>query len=270
MPDGAQNPFVAGTANLREATKWIIGAMVTTVIAVLAGGSLTSLGALHAEPRLYAALAGAGVAYLLAGVILWNALAIVTTETVSFDALIGADGVEAEVRKRIEKRMAPMLPDGCKTFAALAKRSEHYRNDHSKGSAKRYADFVAVVIALEPQLGFEYKRDRFVRLRRLLFSLMPIVIAGVGLFAWAANPKPPVTLSEAMVVDKLTLNEASAAIVAKAEGADCRAAVTPGARIAVLVVREEGDRTQLVTLMPEPKCPPVHLTQQFGRVFVPK
>ncbi|HEY8004637.1 MAG TPA: hypothetical protein VIE16_10445 [Phenylobacterium sp.] len=270
MTDASEDPFVAGTANLRETTKWLVGGMISIAVGVLAGSPLTNLGALDAGPRLATALAGAAVAYAVLGVLLWRALGVVAAETTSFSAMVAATGPDAAAARRIEARMSGLLPQGCSTFAELSAASARITADTSRGSTKRYDDFSAEVKALGPQLAFEFKRDRFVRLRRLIFALAPLVVAGVGLFAWAANPPAPRTLTDSPRYSQVTLDAASAAMIAQAQGQACHGVLHAGTVLRVLIVQEDEGRSQIVTLPAEPGCAPVRLVQQNGRIFLRK
>lgn len=265
MADGedSTNLFTAGVANFRETTKWLVAGTVAVAAGVLAGSPLTGLGSLEFGPRLGMAVGSAGLAFFLLGIILWRALGVVAADTVTASSLAHATGDEAAVRRRIEARLKDGLPFGCETLAMLELEGQLRADDDSSGSDARYGEFVAAMAAFNPALGFEYKRDRFIRMRNTTVMLMPVVILSIGVFAWATSPPDePSALTDTPVIKPLILNREAVALLPECYGRD-------RLEVRALVNAEfPGGRTDYVVLPTKADCPPVRLTRQNGRVFV--
>lgn len=271
--DAASDPFSAGSANLRETAKWLVGGIVTTAVAVLAGSPLTNLGALDVGSRMAVAIAGAVVAYGLLGVLLWKALQVIAADTVSVYQLAQATGAEAQVRRRLERRFAGSMPANCQTFALLDLEGQMRVDDQTAGHEARYDAFMEEMARFNQILGFEYKRDRFIRMRSAVVWLTPRVILGVGLFAWAANPPAePKPLTEQPRFSAVVLEADGVAALAPAIEARCYGGFRAG-RLhvpAVAVAHYANGRTDFITLPSAPGCDFVRLVEQNGRVFSAK
>jgi hypothetical protein len=269
LPDAPENQYLAGIANLRETTKWLVGGILTAAVGVLAGGPLTGLGALDIGPRLIAALAAAATALLILGYLLWKALGLVAADTISVADLADAmKGPNAAATHRVQTRLAGELPYGCNTFDELVAKSKEITADRSDGSDARYKALQKEIDALNPRLGFEYRREHFLRLRDSLFRFMPIAIVAVGIFAWAANPPPRRILSEKPTPTTISLTRQQAAALELEPGCLPTTDSAPLRFDAIVLEVAEG-RTEFITL-PTPRCPPIRLTRQDEVWFVPK
>ena len=271
-PDGQDEAFRGATANLRETAKWLIGGLVTTAVAVLAGSPLTGFGALEVGWRLWVAVGGALAAYLLLGRLLWLALQVVVADSITIAQLAEAERRGEAAPKRIAGRLRPRLPAGATTFREVTDRHRDLRTAAERGdpgALEVYTAFAADLRALGPQVGVEYKLDRFNLLRRRLFLEMPGVILGVTAFAWAANPPPPPqVLSGVPTRTSFQLDRDEALALAPAVSPACYRPTLSGglAGEGIVLVQLEG-RTEIVTLPPG-DCQPVRLARQNGRWFL--
>ena len=165
------------------------------------------------------------------------------------------------------------MPFGCKPLALLDLEGELRAKDEGPDGDRRYNEFVAAMAEFNPALGFEYKRDRFIQMRNTIIQLMPVVILSIGAFAWATNPPAdPKPLSDRPRLAPLVLEPAEMAALAPSLTPACYPAGERGrTTIRALVTAEFPDgRSDLVSLPVNAACPPVRLTQQNGRVFVPQ
>jgi len=266
--------FRGAVANLRDTAKWLVGGVVTTAVAVLIGSPLTNLGALDLGWRLFAAIIGAFVAYMLLGYLLWNALRVVVAGSITMAELADAEaagGSEAAVAKRVAERVKARMPCRLTTFRGILARNRELRDaaDTSDEADAAYEAFADALSALKAQIGFEHKLARFDGLRLRLFVLMPFVIAGVGVFAWAANPPPETrVLSDRPQRTSFLLSPDEALALAPAIMPACyRPTLSGGLAGEAIVLYQLEGRTEIVTLPPG-NCQPVRLTRQDGRWFM--
>jgi hypothetical protein len=125
---------------------------------------------------------------------------------------------------------------------------------------------------LMPEVAFEYKRDRLGELRATLFLLAPVIVAGVAVYAWAANPPDePKPLSSQPRLTTLSVDAAEALTLSSALTAACYPSTEPGRiRLPLVATAEYPGRTELITVPVVANCAPVRLTEQNSRVFAPK
>ena len=187
------SPYASATDKLRETTKWLFTGIVATAGAVFAGSSLTELGTLDPGWRL--TLAGAGLLLGFAG-LAWLARAAVAVLTVHLGTprMIAEKDEFAGVRTDLDAMFAGSWMYPATDFASQVSlvgaefdKSAEQRDDvwlergaALIGEATNTASFLIV-------------RRQFLRLVRHMWWQTMLMIAGFGLFAWAANPpeKPP-------------------------------------------------------------------------------
>lgn len=274
-PAGAD--FAGASANLRETAKWLVGGVVATAVGVLAGSPLTKLGSLDWAPRLWLALGGAVVTLALLGVLLWIGLSVIATEAINLRSLAALRGWEARRVRRLAMRFKDRWPGNASGMAEVLTKSDAL---YKAAIGKRDTDPEMVALAafqndlhvLMPEVAFEYKRDRLGELRGTLFVLGPVIVAGVAIYAWAANPPDePKPLSIEPRLAPITMSQAEALTLSSSLTAACyQAAGLDRIRVSTLVTAEYPGRTELITLPLAPRCAPVRLTEQNNRVFIPK
>lgn len=176
----------------RDIAKWIIGGVMATVIAILAGSSLTKLGSLDFtnDPlRLSLALGGAFVGLVGIGWFLHLALQVLLVEAGSVDNLADGNGAEwAAITARVNSLFAYDLKD-----------SEGKNRNVEALLAARHAstlaeDDLATLRRINSALGFLFIQQRYKRMIDNLPLVGMAAIIGLGLYAWAANPgekRPP-------------------------------------------------------------------------------
>lgn len=170
---------------LRDVAKWIVGSVAVTVAGVLAGSSLTALGALDPvddRGRLLLAAGGALVGLLALAFIFVHALAVLAPSGSSLVRLANEDSRSSLGKARsalyelndIDEQTYPLIdlldPENEDRPAAIEYLPKLYRTQ-----------------------GFAIVRYRFDMLLRRMSWCLPFVIGGLGIFAWAANPAPKST-----------------------------------------------------------------------------
>lgn len=263
--------FAAARANFSETAKWVIGGLLTTAIAVLAGSPLTKLGSLEWGSRLVTAILAATIAFAVLGLLLWLALGVIAADAISPRYLAQQTWLAGERVKRMERRLSGQLPPGFNTFREIANHASTLLEASSKGEAESKANtaFGMEIAKSMPLIKFEYRRQRFIELRNMMFVLMPVVIASVGLFAWAANPPAePRSLSEKPRLTEIAVDPQSVVALGAAVPIACYERMRDGgAGLKVLVLDELDGWSELVVL-PSPGCLPTRLREQNRRLFV--
>ncbi|HET9638806.1 MAG TPA: hypothetical protein VFP12_06335 [Allosphingosinicella sp.] len=166
------------TKYLRETAKWIVGGVVATAGAVLAGSSLTNLGSLDPREdcgRLGLAVAGAALGFLSIGWLMAKALDVFKISSVSLERLEKAgQGSEWEwLRKEVESEFG-LSAKGEESLTELLKSPRD-----------------PPVPSIRAAVPYFYVRSKFETLVWWLPWTVTGAAAGFGLFAWAANPPEP-------------------------------------------------------------------------------
>ena len=163
------------TKYLRETAKWIVGGVIGTAGAVLAGSSLTNLGALDpAEDgrRLALAVGGALVGFAAIGRLMSRALDVLYVPSVSLSRLLAAPAPSewGRLRSVVESEFG-LQKKGRGSLKVLLETPDD--------------DPVPTIAAMLP---YFYVRLKFAALIRSLPWTVLGAMIGFGLFAWAANP----------------------------------------------------------------------------------
>ncbi|ATE66459.1 hypothetical protein [Rhizorhabdus dicambivorans] len=192
-----QGLTAAGTA-LRETSKWLVGGVVATAASVFAGSSLSNLGSLDPRAdtlRLSLAVAGIAIGFVGLYLILKRAIAVLTVDSVNFRQLAAADaGTElAIISEAVDRKYEHAFPPGISSCEAFVSRVDQVKARGIEDAeahrflqqAKAFNDLIM------PDAGFLYVRLKFDRLVAILPAAVALVIFGIGIFAWAANPPEP-------------------------------------------------------------------------------
>jgi hypothetical protein len=184
------SPWSAASGQLRETAKWIVSGSFATGAGVLAGSSLTSLGKLDPVAdieRMAVAGAGGAVGILSLAILFAKASKVLTVEAASLTEIATATEKtwQAELRAKIDEKFAGRFPADAPNLASLRSKAN---------SAVDHADLLKDI---QMTLGFLRVKDMYERMMRILPICAFGALAGIGLYAWAANPgdkpitKPP-------------------------------------------------------------------------------
>jgi hypothetical protein len=206
--------YAAATENLRTATRWLLTAAAGAGAALVAGLQLTSIGSLGTSdwPRLAAAVGGlagglGAVGYMIfeASLLLtdkWITLAALEMERVNpllWDSRRRRDRRRLEDLDRIKKELqnyreefyrsvAESIPD---LYQRLSDANTKARESPSAEHAQAAADLRGAVDTLVQAANYSYIRSGFAALRRRLAMAGAVFVAGIVVFAYAANPPKP-------------------------------------------------------------------------------
>jgi hypothetical protein len=164
-------------AYLRDTAKWILGGVVGTAGAVIAGTSLSNIGSLDPVDdlgRLSVTAAGAVVGFAAIGFLFSKALDVFDVPAVDLPTVADArKGSEWTSLLNEINRQFPQLSakDGKSLKALIEDRSDE-----------------ALVERIAAMLSYLHVRSRFRTMTFWLFVLTPVAAIGFSVFAWGANP----------------------------------------------------------------------------------
>jgi hypothetical protein len=157
--------------HLRETTKWIVGGILATAGAVMAGSSLTNLGSLDPwddTGRLILAVGALAFGFFGIGLLLAKALGVFQVRSIDLERLKTATkGDWRDLKAEVEQEFV-LDASGANSLAGLK-------------DGEQLAEIEAV-------LPYLYIRMKFDRLVWWLPWTVLMAAIGFGTFAWAANP----------------------------------------------------------------------------------
>jgi hypothetical protein len=209
MPSAAAG-YAAATDNLRTATRWLLTAAAAAGAAMVAGLQLTSIGSLGAGdwPRLVAAAAGLAGALGAVGYMIFRTSRLLTDEWITLAHLELAqfrqrlhsphrrDKKQAEAidhiyeeletyRDELYGSVAESISD---LYSKLIQANDAARKRPSLAQAQTAAALRSAVDTTVQAANYSYTRSDFAALRKDLARAAAVFVAGVVLFAYAANP----------------------------------------------------------------------------------
>jgi hypothetical protein len=290
MADAPANPLAAATASFGDTAKWIVGGVTASIGGVMVGAPLTHLGDLEGD-RLRLAVAGSAVALVALAAILLIALGVISAKLFTVRQLSTARLWAGWRVRRIETELRGRIPAKCTTLGALVTSLDAADATSKAAKATVAATTEAVAraaaeraerttaeafrklkddeAAFEPQLAFEYKRQRFNELIWAMAALVPVAAIAIGVYAWAATPSAPTATSTSPRTADIPADAATIAALTPKVDAGCFMA-TPGggATLKAVILAEYPGWSDLVAA-PGPACHPVRLRQQNGRLLLP-
>ena len=207
--------YAAATDNLRTATRWLLTAAAAAGAAMVAGLQLTSIGSLGAGdwPRLVSAAAGLAGALGAVGYMVFRTSLLLTDEWITlahlelsqFKQRLHSSGhrrdkKRAEAIDRIYEELnvyrdelygnvAESISD---LYSRLIQANDAARERPSLAQAQTAAALRSAVDTTVQAANYSYTRSDFAALRKDLARAAAVFVAGVVLFAYAANPPKPV------------------------------------------------------------------------------
>jgi hypothetical protein len=252
----------AARTSLRDTAKWIISGIAVATAGVIAGTSLSSLGALDIGGRFFAAVAAAALGYVGLGYLFASALAVIVPRDHTLQEIADGTDISARWQREIEKKIQPMLwPAKIKTLKEFVEYASGPKNDDGTPLlGKGLVTFNMARRWIEARAKSVERELQFRRLKRRTFAITPLIaLAFIG-FSWAANPKEQ--LRRVPTIEKIV--EVNQDDIATLRSALANAAcVVPKLRVIVLAEWPSG--VQDVVTVPAPDCPPVRLRLDHGR-----
>lgn len=210
--------YATATANLRTATQWLLTAAAAAGAASVAGVQLTSIGSLGPDdwPRLIVAAIGLAAGLGSVGYMIFQASLLLSDEWITL-AQLELEPFKAELRASGRRRDKHRLDEIDRIHNDLESyQDEFFRsaavslldlyqrliaaNDKARKSptpknVQTAADLRKVVDTVVQAANYSYTRARFAALRQHLARAGAVFVAGIVVFAYAANPPKPASKS---------------------------------------------------------------------------
>ena len=212
QPDSAPAGSYARAAdNLRVAARWLLTVVTTAGGLLVAGVPLTGLGSLGTGdwPRLLLACAGLAVGFGAVGYMVFQASLMLTDEWITL-AQLDLELIDRQLagpsrardRRRLEwiKKIRGELETSQDEFYGsvadsisdlyrrLIQANKNARQSPSPAHAKEAAALRDVVETVVQAANYSYARMAFAALRQRLIWAGTVFVAGIVIFAYAANP----------------------------------------------------------------------------------
>jgi len=231
MPSVAAG-YAAATDNLRTATRWLLTAAAATGAAMVAGLQLTSIGSLGAGdwPRLVLAAAGLAGALGAVGYMIFRTSRLLTDEWITLAHLELAqfqqrlrssrhrrdkkraeaiDHIYEELQTDRDELYGSVAESISDLYSKLIHANDAAREHPSLAQAQTAAALRSAVDTTVQAANYSYTRSDFAALRKDLARAAAIFVAGVVLFAYAANPPKPAAASGHTTPARQTASAAS-------------------------------------------------------------
>ena len=203
--------YATATNNLRAAARWLLTAAAAAGGVLVAGIQLTGLGSLGADdwPRLLIACLGLAAGLGAVGYLVFQASLMLTDEWITL-AQLDMEMINRQLtgssrrrdRQRLERirkirgelesyqdefygSVADSISD---LYRRLIEANKNARQSPSPAHAKEAAALRDVVETLVQAANYSYARMAFAALRQRLIWSGTVFVAGIVIFAYAANP----------------------------------------------------------------------------------
>jgi hypothetical protein len=202
--------YATATANLRAAARWLLTAAAAAGAVLVAGVQLTGLGSLGTGewPRLIIACASLAAGLSAVGYLVFQASLMLTDEWITL-AELDMEMISRQLtgsRRRRDRRLeeirkirgelesyqdefygsvASSISD---LYRRLIDANRKAREFPSPEHAKQAAELREVVETLVQAANYSYARSAFAGLRQHLIGAGAVFVAGIVIFAYAANP----------------------------------------------------------------------------------
>lgn len=251
----------AGTS-LRETAKWIISGIAVATAGVIAGTSLSSLGALGYGVPYFEALAAAAIGYMGLGILFATALAVIVPRDHTLQEIADGTDIPARWRRKIEEKLQPLLfPERIKTlkeFTAYA--AAPTNEDMTPLSGEDLVTFNLSRRWIGAKARSVERELQFRRLKRRTFAITPVI--AVAFLAFSSIANPPTEKRVPALEKTVDVNQDDIAVL--------RAALASPActvqKLPVIVLSEWPSGVQDVVTVPGFACPPVRLRLDHGRL----
>jgi hypothetical protein len=208
--------YAAATDNLRTATRWLLTAAAAAGAAMVAGVQLTRIGSLSLGdwPRLIAAGAGLAAGLGAVGYMIFRTSRLLTDEWITLAQLelyefkqqlresgrrrdkqrsLAIDRIYEELQGYQDELYGGVAESISDLYSRLIKANDAARKSSDPAHMKTAADLKNAVDTLVQAANYSYTRADFAVLRRRLAQAGAVFVAGVVIFAYAANPPKPAT-----------------------------------------------------------------------------
>jgi hypothetical protein len=203
--------YATATNNLRAAARWLLTAAAASGGVLIAGLQLTGLGSLGAEdwPRLLIACLGLGAGLGAVGYLVFQASLMLTDEWITLAQLdmeminrqLAGPGRRRDrrrlerirkIRDELERYQDELYGSVADSISDLYRRlieaNKNARQSPSPAHASEAAELKDAVDTVTQAANYSYARLAFAALRQHLIWAGAVSVAGIVIFAYAANP----------------------------------------------------------------------------------
>jgi hypothetical protein len=212
--------YARATDNLRTAARWLLTAAAASGAVMVAGLQLTSIGSLGPGdwPRLLAAAGGLTAGLGAVGYMIYHASLLLTDAWITLAQLVlepfsqqlrdsssrrdrRRAGEIVRIRTEIESYQDEFYGSVADSISDLYRRlieaNKKARESPSPEHSQTAANLKRTVDTLVEAANYSYARAEFAVLRRRLTEAGAVFVAGIVIFAYAANPPKPATQNPA-------------------------------------------------------------------------
>jgi hypothetical protein len=196
---------------IRETAKWLTVSLATAGGVLIAGSQLSNIGKLQpSSSRFMVAVIGGGLAAAATVTILWFAIWVATTPAVSLTTLVtkppaGLGGILTDRRFLGGNASVTELDDSFEAAlnarkaaeVAYAEKPDVTHEDAAKAANAKVVSLSDTVQSLLAAVTYMRLAYRWRRAGAALLACGVLAAAGIGAFAWAANPPDDVKASMA-------------------------------------------------------------------------
>jgi hypothetical protein len=247
-------------SSLRETAKWIISGIAVATAGVIAGTSLSSLGALGFGATYFEAIAAAAIGYAGLGILFATALAVIVPRDHTLQEIADGTEISSGWQREIAQKLQPLLPGPFKTLKEFCAYAEDPRNDDKTPlSGEDLVTFNMSRRWIGAKAQSVERELQFRRLKRRTFAITPVIALAFIAFSSLANPsaeKRVPVLEKTVDVDQNDIAVLRAALASPTCAAQ---------RLPVIVLSEWPSGAQDVVTVPASGCPPVRLRLDHGR-----
>jgi hypothetical protein len=203
--------YATATGNLRAAARWLLTAAAAAGGVLVAGVQLTGLGSLGAEdwPRLLIACLGLAAGLGAVGYLIFQASLMLTDEWITLaqldmEMINGQLAGSSRRRDRLRLERLRKIRDELESYQdefygsvadsisdlyrRLIDANRQARESPSPEHARAAAELREVVDTVAQAANYAYARSAFAALRQHLIWAGAVLVAGIVVFAYAANP----------------------------------------------------------------------------------
>lgn len=255
---------------IRDAAKWLIAASAAVGAVLIAGSQLSSIGQLDLGRRLYAAIGGVALALMAVVFAMWVAVQVLRPIGVTLKELqdhwAANDRADVKFFHKNPGQLGYSSPTDLRTAREQAwqeREDKRVALDAASGEAARktaqeqfdaaddeYERINSDVLSILQNAQYQLLQDKFNKTLWKLLAAAVLAAGGIMVFAWAANPPKPPSVTTSLRNAHLIGADLRDANLAGADltGADLTDANLRGADLSNAVVK---DVTWLNTTCPD-------------------
>ena len=247
--------------SLRETAKWVISGIAVATAGVIAGTTLSSLGALDYGLRYFAAVGTAAIGYLALAILFALALTVIAPRNHTLQEIADGTRMRKGWQREFEAKLKPLLPDGIddlKKFTAFA--DDPKAKDGKPLAGEKLVNLNLTRRWIEAKAKSIERDLQFRRLKFWTFVLTPVI--AIAFLAFSSLANPPAEKRVPVMVKTVDVDQDDLPVLRGALASPSCAVP----KLPVIVLAESPSGAQDVVTVPAAGCPPVRLRLDHGRL----